>query len=176
MRRAYLGVVAVLPLICSLRGSPETPPKPDFVFTVQLEKNVFKPGEPLTALALLKNQSDVEIYVPPMMTMCMGSQSHVEFSITPEPRVLSGRGSGVGFSLSSSHNEKVVVRSTWIPLKRGHIFGAKVDSLHDAPSVPGTYKLVGIYTVEKASGIDAALDHVIQGQYKSQPVTFHVRR
>ncbi len=176
MRRAYLGVVVVLLFICSLRGSPETPPKPDFVFTVQLEKKVFKPGEPLTALAFLTNQSEVEIYVPPVMTSCSGSQSRVEFSITPEPRVLSGRGCGVGFSLSSSHHEKVDARSIWIPVKREHIFGAKVDSLHDAPRVPGTYKLVGIYRVEKASGIDAALEHVIQGQYESNPVTFQVRR
>lgn len=71
---------AILALVLS-SWQASAPHQPDFSFTIQTEKQIFKPGEPIVVLALLRNQSASDIYVPHAMTPCSGGASHIEFSL-----------------------------------------------------------------------------------------------
>jgi hypothetical protein len=73
--------------------------QPEFAFTIQTEKRVFKPGEQISVLAVLRNQSGKSIYVPHAMSPCSGLESQVRFSLF----VIQGKlnASGVGCGIGS---------------------------------------------------------------------------
>jgi hypothetical protein len=164
----------------SRTGQPASPP---FSFAVQLEKHVFKPGDTIWALALLRNQSEKDIYVPHVMTTCIGLEAHVLFSLADRHSHAAlplhhGRGCGIGSGSgdgrqSSSFEEHV--RSSWILLHPGEIFGARVDTLRDAPEVPGVYQIQAEYLPEPLvtgdhSGPPGNEVRVIAEHYRASPI------
>lgn len=173
--------VVLLLVAAQAFSRPEQPP--EFVFTVQTEKHVFKPGEPIWVLAFLRNQSSNDIYVPHAMSPCSGLESQVRFSLAAvkveSERQMGGRGRGCGIGSGCSHCRPPAsfeehVRTSWILLHPDEIFGARVESLLDAPELPGIYKLQAEYvTVNRA---DESQIRVIANSYQAPSIEITVRR
>jgi hypothetical protein len=161
-------------------------PQPEFTFTIRTEKRVFKPGERISVLAVLRNQSGKSIYVPHAMSPCSGLESQVRFSLFVIQGKLnaSGVGCGIGSGCGdcqppSSFEEHV--RTTWILLKPGELFGARIEGFLSAPDTPGIYKIEAEYLPEELATGDRAGPlgdqiRVIAQPYNAAPVEILVRR
>jgi hypothetical protein len=176
-------VHTVLLVLIVTRAFPRPEQTPQFVFTVQTEKHVFKSGEPIWVVAFLRNQSSNDIYVPHAMSPCSGLESEVQFSLAAvkveSERQMGGRGRGCGIGSGCSHCRPPAsfeehVRTSWILLHPDEIFGARMDTLLDAPELPGTYKLQAEYvTVNRAQESQI---HVIANSYQAPSIEITVRR
>jgi hypothetical protein len=180
-------IVLALMIACSVPAIPLAERSPDFSFTIQAEKHIFKPGEPIWVLAFLRNQGWNEVYVPHAMSPCTGYESQVRFSINvvKGKETMVGRGCGVGSACgggcleASSFDEHV--KTSWILLRPGELFGARFDSYQNAPDRPGIYKLVAEYepqapTTKGHAGTGEDQVRVITNSYQAQPVEIIVRR
>jgi len=179
-------LLILLLIAAGARSGPTT--APPFSFTVLIEKHGFKPGEPIWALAVLRNQSETEIYVPHAMTTCTGLEARAVFSLLDRKgrpvQPLSGRGCGIGSACGDcgpSPSFEEHVRKSWILLHPGEIFGAQVDTLLDAPKLPGVYKIQAQYVPEQlvtgeTSGSPGNQVHVISRPYAATPVQITVAR
>jgi hypothetical protein len=178
----------LLGLLITAKASRGPTNAPQFSFIVQLDKNTFKPGEPIEALAMLHNQSKVDIYVPHAMTTCIGLEARTVFLLADRKghavRLHHGRGCGIGSGCGhceppSSFEEHV--RTSWILLHPGEIFGARVDTMLDAPGLPGIYKIEAKYVPEQlvtgdTSGPPGNQVRVIAKPYAAAPVQITVAR
>jgi hypothetical protein len=179
-----VGILILLLYAAQAISEPEQPP--EFVFTIQTEKQVFKPGEPVWVEAILRNQSSADVYVPHAMTSCSGLESQVRFSllVVRGKPTLHGRGCGMGGGCGDCGpppSFEQHVRTSWILLHPGEIFGARIDSSVDAPEAPGIYKLQAEYVPENLvtgdrSGPEGNQIRVIAKTYKAAPIEIMVGR
>jgi hypothetical protein len=178
----------LLCLLINAKASREPATAPQFSFVVQLEKNTFKPGGPIEALAVLHNQSAIDIYVPHVMTTCSGPEAHVVFSLSDikghAVPALKGRGCGIGGGCGDCGpplSFEDHVKSSWILLHPGEMFGSRVDTLRDAPESAGIYTIHAEYVPQQlvtgnTSGPPGNQIHVIARSYEAAPVPIIVAR
>lgn len=183
MKRIACLLILILP---TSRASSGATTGPRFCFAVLFEKHVFKPGEPIWALAVLRNQSETEIYVPHAMTTCTGLEARAVFSFSGRQghgvQLHHGRGCGIGAvcgDCAPPRSFEEHVRNSWILLRPGEIYGAKVDTLLDAPDLPGIYTIQARYVPEQlvtgdTSGPPGNQVHVIATSYVATPVQITV--
>jgi hypothetical protein len=180
-------IVLALVIAGSLPATPVVEKNADFSFTIQTEKQIFKPGEPIWVFAFLLNQSGNEIYVPHAMTPCSGYESAVRFSIivVKGKETMHGRGCGVGSACGGGCQEapsfEEHVKASWVLLRPGELFGARIDSYVDAPDTPGIYKLRTEYEPKALRAVGHAETEgnhvrVITNSYQAPPVEIIVRR
>jgi hypothetical protein len=181
------GIVLAWMIAFSIPGIPVAEQTPDFTFTIQTEKHIFKPGEPIWVLAFLRNQSQNEIFVPHAMSPCTGYESQVRFSINvvKGKETMVGRGCGVGSACGGGCQEapsfEEHVKASWVLLRPGELFGARIDSYVDAPDTPGIYKLRTEYEPKALRAVGHAETEgnhvrVITNSYQAPPVEIIVRR
>ncbi len=173
--------ILFLGLFSSTAGSIQTQ-SPDFVFTIVPEKQNYRPGEAIWVQALLRNQSAKDIYVPHSMSPCWGLSSRIDLSLAvvkgklPDHGRGCGVGSGCGDCKALSFYEQV--KTSWVLLHPGEIFGARIEIMTDAPEVPGTYSLQAAYLRDKQLGEQLGSEgnqiNVIAGHYQARAVQITV--
>jgi hypothetical protein len=73
------------------------------------------------------------------------------------------------------------VKASWVLLRPGEFFGARIDSFVNAPDTPGIYRLQAEYEprdlkTKGQAGMEGNQVRVIANSYKAQPVEIIVRR
>lgn len=126
------------------------------------------------------------MYVPHAMTSCSGLESQIRFSllVIRGKATLHGCGCGIGGGCGDCGpppSFEQHVRNSWILLRPGEMFGARIDSTVDAPDTAGTYKLEAEYEPVKLvtgdhSGPLTNQIRVIAKAYQAAPVEIIVRR
>ena len=181
--------IACLILLLTTVGASSGPTiVPSFSFTILIDKHAFKPGEPISASAVLQNQSETEIYVPHVMTTCTGLDAHAVFSLADRDghavHPSHGRGCGTGSGCGDCGPPPSFedhVKSSWILLRPGEIFGGRVDTLLDAPDLPGIYTISAQYVPQQLVTGETSRPpgnqvHVIASPYTATPVQITVAR
>ena len=145
-------ILNILVLTATAQNAP-APPQQGLVFEISAEKQTLKTGEHIWVTALLRNPSESQLYVQHVMSPCSGYEARIEFELVAVKGRLppSGRGCGHGSGSLCSHgcppgpSIPDRIRMSWVLLKPGEFFGARIDSFLNAPNVAGVYRIRARY-------------------------------